>query len=65
MDVLKPNWHAPTHVRAFSTLTQGGYSSPPYASLNLGDHVGDDPKTVERNRTLLVDTLKLPNSHVF
>ncbi|SUB37384.1 Laccase domain protein yfiH [Pasteurella multocida] len=44
MDVLKPNWHAPTHVRAFSTLTQGGYSSPPYASLNLGDHVGDDPK---------------------
>ncbi|AKD40726.1 TPA: peptidoglycan editing factor PgeF [Pasteurella multocida] len=60
MDVLKPNWHAPTHVRAFSTLTQGGYSSPPYASLNLGDHVGDDPKTVERNRTLLVDTLKLP-----
>ena len=28
----------------------GGYSVGPYASLNLGDHVGDDPCEVQRNR---------------
>lgn len=26
---------------------------PPFRSLNVGDHVGDDPKAVERNRVLL------------
>ncbi|XWY19370.1 peptidoglycan editing factor PgeF [Bisgaard Taxon 45] len=65
MDVIKPNWSAPQHVRAFSTLTSGGYSLPPYASLNLGDHVGDDPNTVKRNRTLLVEALKLPQFPLF
>ena len=34
---------------AFS-LRNGGESSGNYASLNLGDHVGDDPKIVEKNR---------------
>jgi YfiH family protein len=28
----------------------GGVSRPPYASLNLGDHVGDDPDDVAENR---------------
>lgn len=28
----------------------GGVSQPPYATLNLGDHVGDDPAAVETNR---------------
>jgi YfiH family protein len=34
----------------FSTGRHGGLSSGPWASLNLGPHVGDDPGTVARNR---------------
>ena len=36
-------------VHAFSTRL-GGVSRPPYASLNLGASVGDDPLAVEENR---------------
>jgi YfiH family protein len=32
------------------TDRHGGVSGPPYASLNLGDHVGDDPTDVAENR---------------
>lgn len=36
---------------AFSfTTREGGVSRPPYASLNLGAHVGDDPAAVAENR---------------
>lgn len=31
----------------------GGISKPPYDSLNLGDHVGDDPGAVASNRQVL------------
>lgn len=33
----------------------GGVSSVPYGSLNLGDHVGDDPASVAANRRLLME----------
>jgi len=36
-------------VHAFGTR-RGGVSRPPYATLNLGASVGDDPKAVEENR---------------
>ena len=32
------------------TSREGGVSEGPYASLNLGDHVGDDPSAVVENR---------------
>ena len=48
-----PDWPAPKHVHALQTTRNGGFSATPYASLNLGDHVGDAPLTVERNRMLL------------
>lgn len=35
------------------TTRAGGVSRPPYDSLNLGDHVGDDPAAVAENRRLL------------
>ena len=35
------------------TSREGGYSAPPYSSLNLGMHVGDDPSVVARNRALV------------
>ena len=45
-------------VVAFSERT-GGLSSTPYASLNLGAHVGDDPRNVDENRARLMLALGL------
>jgi hypothetical protein len=52
-----PNWPAPANVHALQTTRLGGCSLPPYDSLNLGAHVGDDTMRVERNRNLLNDVL--------
>ena len=48
-----PDWPAPRNVHALQTTRNGGMSSTPYDSLNLGDHVGDTPLAVARNRMLL------------
>lgn len=53
MQFIMPDWPAPAAVRALVTTRTGGVSQPPYDSLNLGDHVGDDPPAVARNRELL------------
>ncbi|MBV6273833.1 peptidoglycan editing factor PgeF [Alcaligenaceae bacterium CGII-47] len=37
-------------VQYFSTTRTGGVSTAPWDSLNLGQHVGDDPQAVEDNR---------------
>ncbi len=58
-----PGWPAPARVKALQTTRQGGVSRAPYDSLNLGDHVGDNPLAVERNRMLL-NTL-LPSEPVW
>jgi polyphenol oxidase len=57
---LRAEWSAPAAVRAGCSLRGGGRSAAPYASLNLGDHVGDDPAAVGANRALLRTTLQLP-----
>ena len=54
---IKPDWPAPANVVAFTTLRGGGHSAAPYASLNLADHVADDPAAVRANRTALRDLL--------
>ncbi len=51
--MLQPDWPAPTGVRSLCTTRVGGASAAPYDSLNLGDHVGDDPAAVRANRNLL------------
>ena len=50
---LQPDWPAPAPVRALCTTRQGGVSSGPWASLNLGEHCGDEPAHVNENRALL------------
>jgi YfiH family protein len=50
---LRPEWGAPSRVRAVVTTRAGGVSHGPYASLNLSERVGDDPFAVERNRNIL------------
>ncbi|MCC6659210.1 MAG: peptidoglycan editing factor PgeF [Rhodocyclaceae bacterium] len=52
-DSIIPDWPAPAGVRAFVTTRSGGVSIGPYASLNLADHVGDDPAAVAENRRRL------------
>lgn len=52
-DWLTAGWPAPTRVRTLITTRNGGVSQPPYASLNLGTHVGDDAQHVADNRALL------------
>ncbi|MCU7810062.1 MAG: peptidoglycan editing factor PgeF, partial [Candidatus Thiodiazotropha sp. (ex Notomyrtea botanica)] len=50
---LIPDWPVPGHVKSLITTRQGGVSLPPYDSLNMAQHVGDDPAAVARNRALL------------
>lgn len=52
-DWIVPDWPAPAQVRALTTTRSGGVSVGPYAAMNLGDHVGDDPDHVARNREIL------------
>lgn len=59
---LEPNWPAPPGVRAVSTLRDSGASTGPYASFNLGLHVGDEEHRVIENRLRLVVELGLPSS---
>jgi YfiH family protein len=49
---LVPAWPAPDGVRAVCSTREGGVSASPFDSLNLGDHVGDDPDRVGRNRAV-------------
>lgn len=62
---VEPDWPAPGRVRALSTLRSGGVSLAPYASLNLGDHVGDMPGAVAENRRRLVVEAGLPAEPVW
>jgi len=57
---LEADWPAPAGVRVISTYRGGGASSARFASLNLGDHVGDDPLNVAENRARLVCEAGLP-----
>ncbi len=50
---IVPDWPAPARVRALVTTRRGGVSTGPYASLNLGGHVGDVVASVVQNRTIL------------
>ncbi|UQI30372.1 peptidoglycan editing factor PgeF [Pseudomonas bijieensis] len=54
-DWLIPDWPAPARVKACVTTRGGGASLAPFDSLNLGDHVGDDPTAVAENRRRLTD----------
>ncbi len=45
-------------THGFSTR-QGGLSDPPYASLNLGTHTGDELERVQQNRQRLCNALGL------
>jgi YfiH family protein len=47
-------------IDAFFTSRSGGVSIGSYDSLNLGDHVGDDPDHVARNRGIVENLVGAP-----
>ena len=58
--LLWPNWPVANKVKACISTRLGGYSSPPYDSMNLALHVGDDESQVLKNRNKLQKRLGLP-----
>lgn len=48
--LIVPDWPAPANVRAVCSTRLGGCSTGPYASLNVGQHVADEPQRVTQNR---------------
>ncbi|QLB13641.1 hypothetical protein EV697_10585 [Bisgaardia hudsonensis] len=65
MKKIQPNWLVPKNVHGFTTTREGGVSLSPYASFNLGEHVGDDKSAVKNNRTLLVEQFSLPQQPLY
>jgi purine-nucleoside/S-methyl-5'-thioadenosine phosphorylase / adenosine deaminase len=57
-ELIAPDWPAPANVSAVVTTRHGGVSTGVYRGLNLGDHVGDEPATVQTNRELLQSRLE-------
>lgn len=53
----QPDWPAPAGVHACMSTRLGGQSAAPFDSLNVGDHVGDDPAAVHTNRQTLAHAL--------
>ena len=62
---LTPDWPIPKHIHAAITLRTGGYSLPPFSSLNMADHVGDLPENVQKNRLIIKKQLILPNDPIW
>lgn len=62
--VITAKWPAPVNVRALCTTRQGGVSQPPWDSLNLGIHVGDDPEHVRKNRHRLAQQAGLEEANI-
>jgi YfiH family protein len=59
LQLIEADWPAPANVRAIATTRAGGVSVGPYASLNLGAHVGDEARAVTENRRRLRTALGL------
>lgn len=57
IEQITADWPAPARVCTLQTTRNGGVSLAPYASLNLGAHVGDAPEAVQTNRGLLEEFL--------
>ncbi|WP_308387699.1 peptidoglycan editing factor PgeF [Acidithiobacillus sp. AMEEHan] len=60
LSFIFPDLPLPDGVHIAISTRQGGVSQGPWQSLNLGDHVGDDPAAVATNRQRLRSTLDLP-----
>jgi YfiH family protein len=57
LELIEPDWPAPSNVRAVVTTRHGGVSIGPYASLNLAQHTGDCRERVAANRQRLCEAI--------
>jgi len=64
-NLIIPEWPLPAGVAACSSTRNGGISLPPYDSLNLGAHCGDNLEHVEENRKRLFAAGGLPSKPVW
>jgi len=58
---IRPDWPAPSHIKAICTTREGGVSLAPFDTFNLALHVGDNPDNVATNRQYLVEYANLPS----
>ncbi|KOO06457.1 peptidoglycan editing factor PgeF [Vibrio hepatarius] len=65
MEMIVPNWPAPSNIKAFASTRIGGFSHAPYQGLNLGSHVGDDAAVVASNRQWLFEHANMPSRPIW
>ncbi|MGR5254467.1 peptidoglycan editing factor PgeF [Vibrio astriarenae] len=65
MMFIVPDWPVAKRVRAISSLRDGGVSSSPFSSLNVGMHVGDNEQNVLENRSRLAIEAAMPSAPVW
>lgn len=53
VQVAKPEWPAPSSIKAFYTTRAGDRGTDEYRGFNIALHVGDDARQVKHNRTQL------------
>ena len=63
--LIIPQWPLPDGVAACSTTRVGGVSLPPWNSLNLGAHCGDNLAHVEENRRRVYENAHFPSRPVW
>lgn len=59
-DLIFPDWPAPRNIKTVISTRLGGVSTGSYASLNLGNHVGDAPENVAENRRRFCQQMPRP-----
>jgi YfiH family protein len=57
---LRAKWPAPPNVQTLMTDRHGGVSLPPWDSMNLGDHVGDERAHIQINRQRMQSAVGAP-----
>jgi polyphenol oxidase len=60
--MIKVEWNIHPNIKAGTTGRSGGFSQPPFDSLNMALYLNDDENSVIKNREKLADQLGIPLS---
>jgi polyphenol oxidase len=64
-DFIIPEWPIPQSIHSYMTTRQGGVSSPPFDTFNLGLLSGDHADQINQNCDLLKQQLNLPSNPIW